>query len=138
MWPKREEIWLNEGAVSGKRCVSLYDVGRDISPAVWTNECLPTPQHKNKSAIGCQTNGISPAVVRRLKCYFLNWDLQMSEPVFCQWNQSQLFCFLWCPRASHMVHMLSLHTASLAREATVVECRSHQNAFLPALSVNTD
>ena len=22
------------------------------------NECLTTPQHKNKSAIGCQTNGI--------------------------------------------------------------------------------
>ena len=22
------------------------------------NECLVTPQHKNKSAIGCQTNGI--------------------------------------------------------------------------------
>ena len=24
----------------------------------WMNECLTTPQHKNKSAIGCQTNGI--------------------------------------------------------------------------------
>ena len=24
----------------------------------WMNECLTTPQHKNKSAIGCQTNDI--------------------------------------------------------------------------------
>ena len=24
----------------------------------WMNECLMTPQDKNKSAIGCQTNGI--------------------------------------------------------------------------------
>ena len=24
----------------------------------WINECLTTPQHKNKSAIGGQTNGI--------------------------------------------------------------------------------
>ena len=24
----------------------------------WLNDCLTTPQHKNKSAIGCQTNGI--------------------------------------------------------------------------------
>ena len=30
------------------------------SPSIlkWMNECLTTPQHKNKSAIGCQTNGI--------------------------------------------------------------------------------
>ena len=24
----------------------------------WMNECLMTPQHKNKSVIGCQTNGL--------------------------------------------------------------------------------
>ena len=27
------------------------------------NECLTTPQHKNKSAIGCQTNGSPPVTV---------------------------------------------------------------------------
>ena len=39
------------------------------APNEWINECLTTPQHKNKSAIGCQTNGI---YIKRFKKYCIN------------------------------------------------------------------
>ena len=55
---RRREMWEYAAQV---RTISFQNLTLDATRTYiyeWMNECLMTPQHKNKSAVVCQTNDI--------------------------------------------------------------------------------
>ena len=54
----------------------------------WMNECLTTPQHENRSAIGCQNNS---TMERNLAPLLPNENLELENSVGCTSTNKSLF-----------------------------------------------